>query len=89
MRYLVQAILIDGDIETVVGSIKSDDYKATATFLMMMHRHGYKYLYRAMDIETGEIVMSTTKNEFQRAETPVWASAGTAPPALKMAGQRR
>lgn len=64
MRYLVQAILIDGDIETVVGSIKSDDYKA-ATFLMMMHRHGYKYLYRAMDIETGEIVMSTTKNEFQ------------------------
>lgn len=63
MRYLVQAILIDGDIETVVGSIKS--YKAAATFLMMMHRHGYKYLYRAMDIETGEIVMSTTKNEFQ------------------------
>lgn len=45
--------------------IKSDDYKAAATFLMMMHRHGYKYLYRAMDIETGEIVMSTTKNEFQ------------------------
>lgn len=65
MRYLVQAILIDGDIETVVGSIKSDDYKAAATFPMMMHRHGYKYLYRAMDIETGEIVMSTTKNEFQ------------------------
>lgn len=64
MRYLVQAILIDGDIETVVGNIKSDDYKAAATFLMM-HRHGYKYLYRAMDIETGEIVMSTTKNEFQ------------------------
>ena len=60
MRYLVQAILIDGDIETVVGSIK-----AATTFLMMMHRHGYKYLYRAMDIETGEIVMSTTKNEFQ------------------------
>lgn len=52
-------------IETVVGSIKSDDYKAAATFLMMMHRHSYKYLYRAMDIETGEIVMSTTKNEFQ------------------------
>lgn len=65
MRYLVQAILIDGDIETVVGSIKSDDYKAAATFLMMTHRHSYKYLYRAMDIETGEIVMSTTKNEFQ------------------------
>ena len=61
----ITRVLIDGDIETVVGSIKSDDYKAAATFLMMMHRHGYKYLYRAMDIETGEIVMSTTKNEFQ------------------------
>lgn len=65
MKYLVQAILIDGDIETVVGSIKSDDYKNTALFLMMQHRHCYKYLYRAMDIETGQIVMSTTKNEFQ------------------------
>lgn len=65
MKYLVQAILVDGEIETVVGSIKSDDYKNTALFLMNAHRHSYKYLYRAMDIETGQIVMSTTKNEFQ------------------------
>ncbi len=65
MKYLVQAILVDGEIETVVGSIKSDDYKYTALFLMKAHRHSYKYLYRAMDIETGQIVMSTTKNEFQ------------------------
>lgn len=65
MKYLVQAILVDGEIETVVGSIKSDDYKDTALFLMMTHRHSYKYLYRAMDIETGQIVMSTTKNKFQ------------------------
>ena len=65
MKYLVQAILVDGEIETVVGSIKSDDYKYAALFLMMAHRRSYKYLYRAMDIETGQIVMSTTKNEFQ------------------------
>ena len=65
MKYLVQAILVDGEIETVVGSIKSDDYKDTALFLMMAHRHSYKYIYRAMDIETGQIVMSTTKIEFQ------------------------
>lgn len=65
MKYLVQAILIDGEIETVTASLKSDDYKNTALFLMLKHRHSYKYLYRAMDIETGQIVMSTTKNEFQ------------------------
>lgn len=65
MKYLVQAILIDGNVETVSASIKSDDYNDTALFLMMKHRHSYKYLYRAMDLETGQIVMSTTKNEFQ------------------------
>lgn len=54
MRYLVQAILIDGDIETVVGSIKSDDYKAAATFLMMMHRHGYKYLTVRWTLKPGK-----------------------------------
>lgn len=42
MKYLVQAILIDGEIETVIGSIKSDDYKRTALFLMKSHRHSYK-----------------------------------------------
>ena len=65
MKYLVQAILVDGEIETVVDSIKSNDYKDTARFIMKRHRHSYYYLYRAMDIETGQIVMSTTKNEFQ------------------------
>ena len=65
MRYLVQAILIDGDIETVVGSIKSDDYRETVRSLMARHRHSYHYLYRAMDLKTGEIVLSTTENEFQ------------------------
>lgn len=65
MRYLVQAILIDGEIETVVDSRKSDSYRETARSLMARHRHGYHYLYRAMDLESGEIVLSTTENEFQ------------------------
>ena len=65
MRYLVQAILIDGEIETVVDSSKSDNYRETARSLMARHRHSYHYLYRAMDLESGEIVLSTTENEFQ------------------------
>lgn len=65
MRYLVQAILIDGEIETVVDSRKSDSYRETARSLMARHRHSYHYLYRAMDLKTGEIVLSTTANEFQ------------------------
>lgn len=65
MGYLVQAILIDGEIETVVDSRKSDGYWETVWSLMARHRHSYHYLYRAMDLETGEIVLSTTENEFQ------------------------
>lgn len=65
MRYLVQAILIDGEIETVVDSRKSDGYRETVRSLMARHRHSYHYLYRVMDLETGEIVLSTTENEFQ------------------------
>lgn len=65
MGYLVQAILIDGEIETVVDSRKSDGYWETVRPLMARHRHSYHYLYRAMDLETGEIVLSTTENEFQ------------------------
>ena len=67
MKYLVQAILVDGEIETVVGSIKSDDYKNTALFLMMKHRHSYKYLYRAMDIETMQIVITAAKGRNSKA----------------------
>lgn len=65
MRYLVQAILIDGEIETVVDSRKSDGYRETARSLMARHRYSYHYLYRAMDLATGKIVLSTTENEFQ------------------------
>lgn len=65
MRYLVQAILIDGEIETVVDSIRNDGYRETMRFLMARHRHSYHYLYQVMDLETWEIVLSTTENEFQ------------------------
>ena len=65
VRYLVQAILIDGEIETVVDSRKSDSYRETVRSLMARHRHSYHYLYRAMNLESREIVLSTMENEFQ------------------------
>ena len=64
MKYLVQAILIDGDIETVIDSIKTDDYQKTIDFVMMRHKSSSDYLYIVMDIDTREIVTRTTKNRF-------------------------
>lgn len=64
MKYLVQAILHDGEIETVIDSFKTDDYKQTIEFLMKKHRNCNRYQYVAMDIETGELLENTTKNIF-------------------------
>lgn len=64
MKYLVQAILHDGDIETVVDSFKTDSYEDTVKFLMRKHHNCTKYQYAAMCIETGELVVNTTKNDF-------------------------
>ena len=64
MKYLVQAILIDGDIETVIDSIKTDDDRQTVEFLMRRHRTNPHYLYTVMDIETKEILIHTTRNIF-------------------------
>lgn len=64
MKYLAQAILIDGEVETVVNSIKTDDYNATIRFLMQRHKSSSQYLYIAMDIETQEILVHTEQNLF-------------------------
>jgi hypothetical protein len=64
MKYLVQAILIDGDRETVIHSLKSDDYNKALDILMERHKASYHYLYIAMDIETQEIICKTKKNKF-------------------------
>ena len=69
-KYLVQAILIDNTgretIETVINSIRTDDDKAAVEYLMKKHRGSDKYLYNVMDLETQEIIISTTRNIYQR-----------------------
>lgn len=64
MKYLVQAILVDGDRGTVVDSIKTDDYASKLDVVMKRHRHCNHYLYIAMDFDTQEIIVKTTKNKF-------------------------
>ena len=68
MKYLAQAILIDNTgintVETVVDSFRTDDYNATFDFLMKRHRNSTSYLYKAIEIETQEVVASTTQNKF-------------------------
>lgn len=62
MKFLAQAILIDGDRETVIDSIKTDNDKQTIDFLMRRHKNNPHYLYTVMDIETQEILIHTTRN---------------------------
>ena len=64
MKYLVQAILIDGDAERVIDSFKTDDYNNTLEFVMKRHKSSSDYLYMAMDLKTQEILVYTTNNTF-------------------------
>lgn len=68
MKYLAQAILIDdtgrNTVETVIDSFKTDDYPATVEYMMRRHRNSTHYLYRVIEIETQEVVISTTENKF-------------------------
>jgi len=64
MKYLVQAILQDGDIETVVDSIKTDDWENTVDFVMRRHKSNYHYLYTVLDIETKEVLLKQIRNKF-------------------------
>lgn len=63
MKYLVQAILRDGDLETIINSTKTDNFVATMHSFMKLHRHSYKYIYNVMVIETGHVM--TFDNIFQ------------------------
>lgn len=62
MKYLVQAILIEGSIEIVVDSIKTDYDRATVEMLMKRHRNNSHYIYNVMDIETQELLIHTSRN---------------------------
>ena len=64
MKYLVQAILIDGDIETVVDSFKTDNYETTLDFVMKKHRTSKKYLYVVMEIKGQKIIAKTEENRY-------------------------
>ena len=64
MKYLVQAILEDGNIETVIDSIKTDDDRATVELLMKRHKNSSHYRYVVMDIAAQETLINTTRNIF-------------------------
>lgn len=63
-RYLVQAILVDGDLETVTESIKTDDPIKILDWLMMRHKNSYHHQYNVLNTETQEVRSFT--NRFQR-----------------------
>ena len=64
MKYLVQAILVDGEIETVTDSIKTDDFSKTLDFVMKRHKTSRKHVYLAMEVESQTIVERTNKNKY-------------------------
>lgn len=63
-KYLVQSILLDSGIETVIDSRKTDDYKSALDFMMQKHKHSTNYLYIVMEIETLKVLVHTTKNVY-------------------------
>ena len=63
--YLIQAILIDNHMETVIDSIKSNDYNKILDFLMKKHKHSYHYIYNVLDIESNILILNTNFNKFQ------------------------
>lgn len=63
MKYLVQAILKDGEQETVIDSIKTDNMVRALHLVMKKHRNSYKYTYNVMVIATNHVM--TFDNIFQ------------------------
>lgn len=64
MKYLVQGILIDGDRETVIDSIKTDNYETSLDFIMRRHKTSSSYLYIVMEIEEQKIITKTKENKY-------------------------
>lgn len=62
-KYLVQAILTDGERETVVNSCKTDNPVHALHAFMKLHKNSYKYKYNVMVIETQHVM--TYENIFQ------------------------
>lgn len=65
MKYLVQAILVDGTIQTVTESFKTDDVAKTLEFVMQRHRNSYRYRYAVLEIDTMQVLVNTSFNCYQ------------------------
>ncbi len=67
-EYIVQAILIDNtganEVETVVNSFLTTDYKKTLDCVMKRHKSSNSYLYVALDVETQEIIYKSKENKY-------------------------
>ena len=74
MKYLVQAILVDGDRETVVDSVRTDNGVRTMNAFMKRHRNSYKYVYNVMTIDTGHLIISTRDNIYQHENLRVFGA---------------
>ena len=65
-KYLVQTILVEetytSTLETVVESIKTNDYAQILHFLMRKHKTSNKYLYTVMNLETDSLIYKSKRN---------------------------
>ena len=69
-RYRIQSILIEYDNrgrcrETITHSIRCEDYQAGLEYLMKKHRVSGSFLYNVLDLETGELLVSTKTNPYR------------------------
>lgn len=55
-KYLVQATLKDGNLETVMDSVKTDSFLPVLHKFMKRHVHSYRYTYTVMVINTGHLM---------------------------------
>ncbi|MCD8073647.1 MAG: hypothetical protein LUF27_01185 [Lachnospiraceae bacterium] len=64
-KYVVQAILIDGDHERVINSTHTDDYEYALDVFMRLHRSSHSYIYNVMDLATKQVTKYGYKNIYQ------------------------
>lgn len=55
-KYLVQAVLVDGEAERVIDSIKTDNPLHALHHVMKRHRHSYNYKYNVLIVESGHVL---------------------------------
>ena len=64
-KFLVQSILFDDNgQETIIESIKTDNYTKTIDLLMQRHKHSNKYVYIAMQINDQNVIYKIRENKY-------------------------